>query len=88
MNVEVGGLQLQNIVRIRYIVGSDRQLMVKMIGEQLGLTHTTVHQILINDLEMRKIWAKMVPKNLSQDDKGNRTDRCIDYLEPINPLIY
>ncbi|GFV32248.1 putative transposase [Trichonephila clavipes] len=28
--------------------------------------NTTVHQILTNELKMRKICAKMVPKNLSQ----------------------
>ncbi|VVC26068.1 Armadillo-like helical [Cinara cedri] len=54
-----------------------------MIGEQLGLTHTTVHHILTNDLEMRKICAKMVPKILSQDQKDNRRDRCLDFLEQI-----
>jgi len=54
-----------------------------MIGEQLGLTHTTIHQILTNDLEMIKICAKMVPKNLSQDQKDNRRDRCLDVLEHI-----
>jgi len=54
-----------------------------MIGEQFGLTHTTVHKILINDLEMRKICAKMVMKILSQDQKDNRRDRCLDFLEQI-----
>ncbi|VVC37210.1 Armadillo-like helical [Cinara cedri] len=54
-----------------------------MIGEQLGLTHTTVHHILTNDLEMRKICAKMVPKILSQDQKDNRRDRCLDFLKQI-----
>jgi len=53
-----------------------------MIGEQLELSHTTVHQITI-DLEMRKICAKMVPKMLSQDQKDNRRDKCVDILEQI-----
>jgi len=54
-----------------------------MIGEQLELTHATVHQISTNDLEMRKICAKMVPKNLSQDQKDNRRDGCVGFLEQI-----
>jgi len=59
-----------------------------MIGEHLGLTHATVHQLLTNDLEMRKICAKMVPKNLSQDQK-NRRDKCFDFLEQIeNDLFF
>jgi sugar diacid utilization regulator len=54
-----------------------------MIEEQLGLSHITVHQILTVDLEMRKICVKMVPKMLSQDQKDNRKDWCLDFLEQI-----
>ncbi|GFV66329.1 protein GVQW3 [Trichonephila clavipes] len=56
----------ENVVRDRDLVRSDRRLTVRMIGEELNLNHTTVHQILTNELKMRKICAKMVPKNLSQ----------------------
>ncbi|GFV95908.1 protein GVQW3 [Trichonephila clavipes] len=54
------------VIRVRDILRSDRRLTVKMIGEELNLNRTTVHQILTNELKMRKICAKMVPKNLSQ----------------------
>lgn len=37
---------------------------VKLTGGDLHLTHTTVRQILTNELKMRKIGAKMVQKNL------------------------
>ncbi|GFX40691.1 uncharacterized protein TNCV_1218141 [Trichonephila clavipes] len=56
----------ENVVRVRDLVRSDRRLTVRMIGEELNLNHTTVHQILSNEFKMRKICAKMVPKNLSQ----------------------
>ncbi|GFV37235.1 protein GVQW3 [Trichonephila clavipes] len=56
----------ENVVRVRDLVRSDRRLTVRMIGEELNLNHTTIHQILTNELKMRKICAKMVPKNLSQ----------------------
>ncbi|GFX49285.1 putative mariner transposase [Trichonephila clavipes] len=55
-----------NVVRVRDLVRSDRRLTVRMIGEEFNLNHTTVHQILTNELKMRKICSKMVPKNLSQ----------------------
>lgn len=73
----------ENVNRIRDLVRSDRRLTVRMIGEELNLTHTLVHQILTNELEMRKICSKMVPKNLSQDQKDIRRERCIDFLESI-----
>ncbi|GFU85024.1 protein GVQW3 [Trichonephila clavipes] len=56
----------ENFIRVRDLVRSDRRLTVRMIGEELNLNHTTVHQILTNELKMRKICAKMVPKNLSR----------------------
>ena len=34
---------------------SDRWLVVRMIREELNLTHNTFHKILTNKLEMRKI---------------------------------
>ncbi|GFY25364.1 protein GVQW3 [Trichonephila clavipes] len=56
----------ENVVRVRDLARSDRRLTVRMIGEELNLNHTTVHQILTSELKMGKIFAKMVPKNLSQ----------------------
>ncbi|GFV73951.1 protein GVQW3 [Trichonephila clavipes] len=56
----------ENVVRVRDLVRSDRRLTVRMIGKELNMNHTTVHQILTNELKMRKICAKMVSKNLSQ----------------------
>ncbi|XP_031338864.1 histone-lysine N-methyltransferase SETMAR-like [Photinus pyralis] len=73
----------ENVDRIRDLMRSDRRLTVRMIGEELNLTHTTVHQILTNELGMRKICAKMVPKNSSQDQKNIRKERCPDFLDSI-----
>jgi len=44
--------------RTRDSVRSDRRLTVRM-GEELNLSHTTIHQILTNELWMRKICAKI-----------------------------
>ncbi|GFX82161.1 protein GVQW3 [Trichonephila clavipes] len=58
----------ENVVRVRDLERSDRRLTVRMIGEELNLNHTTVHQILNNELKMRMICAKMVPKTLSRSN--------------------
>src|ERR1700761_7807581 len=42
---------------------SDRRLTIRMMSDQLNLNSFTVHQILTEDLHMRKVCAKMVPKN-------------------------
>ena len=62
---------------------SDRRLTVRMIASELNLNHTTVHQILTQELAMRKLCAKIVPKNLTIEQKDNRKDACLHLLEQI-----
>ena len=30
---------------------------------------------------MRRVWAKMVPKNLTSEQKASRRDACLDLLD-------
>jgi len=43
-----------NVERVRSLVRSDRLLMLRMISSELNLNRFTVHQILTQDLDMRK----------------------------------
>ena len=43
-----------NVDKVRALVRSDRRLTVRMIASDLNLNHTTVHQILTQELTMRK----------------------------------
>ena len=54
-----------------------------MIGEELGLNRESVRKILRDDLAMRKVCAKMVPKILSEEQKQGRVNFCKDMLETI-----
>ena len=67
--------------RVRSLVRSDRQLTLRMISSELNLNRFTFHQILTQDLDMRKVCAKMVPKNLRTEQKANRRDVCLDLLD-------
>lgn len=73
----------ENMDRVRALVRSDRRLTIKMISEQLNLNTFTVHQIVTDDLNMRKVCAKLVPKNLTTEQKDNRKNVCVDLLERI-----
>ena len=57
--------------------------MTRMISSELNLNRFTVHQILTWDLDMRKVCAKMVPKNLTTEQKANRRDLCFDLLDRL-----
>ena len=72
-----------NVKRVRSLVRSDRRLTLRVIGSELNLNRFTVHQILTQDLDMRKLCAKMVPKNLTTEQKTNRMDVCLDLLNRL-----
>jgi len=49
-------------------------MTLRMISSELNLNQFTVHQILTQDLDMRKVCTKMVPKNLTTEQKANWRD--------------
>ena len=58
-----------NIERVRQAVRGDRRLTVRMIASELDINRDCVWKVITEDLGMRKICAKMVPKMLSEDQK-------------------
>ena len=44
-----------------------RRLTVRSIPEQVNINRETVRKILTEDLDMRKVCAKMVPKELTEE---------------------
>ena len=72
-----------NVERVRSLVRSDRRWTLRMNSSELNLNRFTVHQILTQDLDMRKVCAKMVPKNLTTEHKVSRRDVCLDLLDRL-----
>ena len=70
----------ENVEVVRAVMVKDRRLSVRMIAEETGLDKCAVHRILTDHLHMRKICAKLVPKNLSVEQKANRLEMCQDLL--------
>ncbi|VVC46389.1 Hypothetical protein CINCED_3A003520 [Cinara cedri] len=54
-----------NVQRVRTLVHQDRRLTVRMLADELNLKREFVRKILTDDLSMKKLCEKMVPKNLS-----------------------
>jgi len=50
----------------------NRRLTVRSIAEQVNINRETVKKILTEDLDMRKVCAKMVPKELTEEQKQRR----------------
>jgi len=56
---------------VKAVLDRDRRLNVRLITEEVGLPKTDVHRIITEDLHMSKICAKLVPKNLSDEQKDS-----------------
>ena len=69
----------ENIDHVRSLVLSDHRLTVKMIAEELGLGKSSIHTILMEHLEMKKVCAKTVPKLLTPEQKLQWKECCIDW---------
>jgi len=60
------------VEEVRAVMAKNRRLNVRMIAEETGLNKNAVNSILTENLHIRKICAKLVPKNLSVEQKANR----------------
>ena len=70
----------QNVELVQAVMAKDRRLSVRMIAEETGLDKNAVHRIITEHLHMRKICAKLVPKNFSVERKANGLEICQDLL--------
>jgi hypothetical protein len=52
----------ENMAKVHQIVCEDHWLTIRSIAEQASTNRETVSKILIEDLDMRKVCTKMVPK--------------------------
>jgi len=68
------------IDQIHELILEDRRNSAKSIGEQLGISPERVGSI-IQDLDMRKLSAKWVPKCLNEDKKRQRCQSSEQILE-------
>jgi len=71
----------ENIAKIRQIVRENRRLTVRSTAGQENIDRETVRKILTEDLDMSKVCAKMVPKELTKEQKQRRVTICQDLLE-------
>jgi len=60
------------IEKIHELILEDHRITAKSIAEQLGISREVVGSIIHEDLDMRKLSAKWVPKCLNADRKRQR----------------
>ena len=61
-----------NTEKARDVIRKDRRLGVRAVAEEVNLDRESVQRILREELNMRNVCAKMVPKVLSDEQKERR----------------
>ncbi|PNF27773.1 hypothetical protein B7P43_G09179 [Cryptotermes secundus] len=62
--------------RVEKVVLEDRLLSVENIASKVGISVGSVHTILHEDLRMRKVSSRSVPRMLADDHKAARMAIC------------
>ena len=73
----------KNVKRVRQKLRSDRRLTVRMIAYELCMNSERVWKIITENLGIRKICTKMVPRLLNEEQKQRRVLVCKDILEQL-----
>jgi hypothetical protein len=72
-----------NTARVTELLRPDRRLTVQVIADKLNMNRETARLILTSKLGMRKIYAKMVPRKLTEQKQDARLSTCADLLEEV-----
>lgn len=69
------------VQKIREIIAIDGNFTVRMLAEELNTNRETVRQILTIDLGKRKVCARFVPHQLTEDQQIARVAHCRDIIQ-------
>jgi len=73
----------ENVEKVARIVRGDRRLNIRAISELTNINKESVRQILDDDLDMKKMCAKVVQKTLTLEQKEHLVIYCVDTFENI-----
>ncbi|XP_072380520.1 protein GVQW3-like [Diabrotica undecimpunctata] len=74
----------QTVTKINEIVRGDHSMSIRMIAETVNANKETVRKILHDELNMKKVCEKLVPKKLTPDKKLVRQQIRSDFLERLH----
>lgn len=74
----------ENIVAVQQMIKEDQRCTYKDIEGALGISSPSVNEILHEKLGVRKLAARWVPHNLSEEQKRVRVNWCREMLERFN----
>ncbi|UYV84067.1 hypothetical protein LAZ67_X001053 [Cordylochernes scorpioides] len=73
----------EKINEVEKIISANRRITVREVAEDLNISIGSCHSIFINDLGMRRVAAKFVPKLLNCDQKQHRMNIANEMLDSV-----
>ena len=68
------------VKKIHKMVLDDRRLKVRELANMVGISKSAVHRILSENLDMRKLCSRWVPRFLTMEQKQRREDVSVKCL--------
>jgi len=69
------------MARVREIIRTDRRLTIREVAEEVRMAFGTCQKILTEDLQMRCVTAKFVPRLLTAEQKDDHVSVCTDLCD-------
>ncbi|GFS15975.1 histone-lysine N-methyltransferase SETMAR [Elysia marginata] len=69
-----------NVKRVDELIRQDTKLKLHEIANSLEISETSAHRIVFDELGYRKVSARWVPKQLTDNHKEQRLDICREHL--------
>jgi transposase len=66
--------------RVRQMLTQDRRVSLRLLSEELGISKSTVHTIVREDLGKRKVCSLFVPHTLTDEQKAKRMETSGDFI--------
>jgi hypothetical protein len=73
----------ENIEKVRQVINEDRQKTIEQVSEETNVSWSSCQRILTEDLQMRLVSAKFVPRLLTEEQKDNCVNVCHDLKEEL-----
>ena len=73
----------ENIQTVNDLLNQDRRMIITHITDTTGITSSTVHRIISDDLQLNKVSARWVPRKLTEEQKKFHVDICTDLLSRL-----
>lgn len=70
----------ENIDKVKEMLAENRKLTIRELTDDLNISYGSVQDIMVNDLGLRYVAAKLVPKDLNFMQKRDRVDIAKDMI--------